>query len=239
MCVPVCACAVCLLDHASCGCCLMQTQIERMEWFFNITTEEMNKELTKSKMALDNMRGETPVSHTNRQCRSSSKCLKELIRFLYLQPDYFFLSAFPASRSAFSVALTTDNMVRNCYNPFRTDHIIVYKHIFINLGDGYNVETGIFTAPRSGVYSLALTIYSDGGLFGIFSTCANLQVNGQAVYTLHEQNGLDLEDSATVVMAMKLLAGDQVAVSLPRGCIICDNGNHYNTFTGFLLYATD
>lgn len=67
MCVPVCvcACAVCLLDQASCGCCLMQTQLERMEWFFNITFEEMNKELTKSKMALDNMRGErhTRESH--------------------------------------------------------------------------------------------------------------------------------------------------------------------------------
>lgn len=43
----------------------MQTQLERMEWFFNITFEEMNKELTKSKMALDNMRGErhTRESH--------------------------------------------------------------------------------------------------------------------------------------------------------------------------------
>lgn len=128
----------------------------------------------------------------------------------------------------------------SCYGPFSTDQIIVYKHVFLNLGDGYNVGTGIFTAPRSGVYSLVLTIYSDGGPSGTpLAACANLQVNGQVVYALLEQNGQDLEDSATVVMAMKLRAGDQVAVSLPKGCFVCDYKSHYNTFTGFLLYATD
>ncbi|XP_044057282.1 complement C1q-like protein 2 [Siniperca chuatsi] len=188
--------SACLVDQASCGCCLMQKQVQRMEWFFNITHEEMKKELTKSKMALDNMR---------------------------------------ASRSAFSVALNNDKSL-NCYGPFTNDKLIVYKHAFINLGDGYNVQTGIFTVPRSGVYSLTVTIYATGSTL---ATCANLQVNGQVVSALLEQNGQDLEDSATVVVAMKLKAGDQVAVNLPKGCFVCDNSSHYNTFTGFLLYATD
>nr|XP_046244865.1 complement C1q-like protein 4 [Scatophagus argus] len=191
------ALSVCLLDQGSCGCCLMQKQMQRMEWHFNITYAEMMKEMTKTKMTLDNMR---------------------------------------ASRSAFSVALNSDQTLK-CFGPFSNDKLITYKHVFINLGNGYSVQTGIFTVPRSGVYSLSVTIYADGSSSGTMAACATLQVNGKLVSELLEQNGQDLEDSATLVVAMKLKAGDQVAVNLPQGCVICDQNRHYNTFTGFLLYA--
>uniref|UniRef100_A0A3B4UF83 Cerebellin 20 n=1 Tax=Seriola dumerili TaxID=41447 RepID=A0A3B4UF83_SERDU len=119
-----------------------------------------------------------------------------------------------------------------------TDFLIVYKHVFLNLGDSYNMQTGIFTAPRSGVYSFAVTIFSVV-TSGKMATSANLQVNGQAMATLLEQNGNDTEDSATVVVALQLKAGDEVAVNLLKRYSICDNNSHFNTFTGFLLYATD
>lgn len=149
-----------------------------------------------------------------------------------------FLSAFPASRSAFSVALNNDRSL-TCYGPFPDNRLIVYKHVFINLGGSYNLQTGVFTVPRSGVYSLTVTIYGITGPGTVLSTCANLQVNGQVASSLFEQNGQDIEDSSSSVVAMQLRAGDQVAINLSRGCFICDNNNHYNTFTGFLLYATD
>uniref|UniRef100_A0A3B4X2M8 Cerebellin 20 n=1 Tax=Seriola lalandi dorsalis TaxID=1841481 RepID=A0A3B4X2M8_SERLL len=142
-----------------------------------------------------------------------------------------------SSRSAFSVALTHDKML-SCYGPFSDDKLIVYKHVFLNLGDSYNMKTGIFTAPRSGVYSFAVTIFSVVPS-GKMATSANLQVNGQAMATLLEQHGNDTEDSATVVVALQLKAGDEVAVNLLKRYSICDNNSHFNTFTGFLLYATD
>ncbi|KAG7478963.1 complement C1q 4 [Solea senegalensis] len=191
---------VCLTDQASCGCCLMQQQIHKMETFFNMSLSELEKELTKTKAALDNVRG---------------------------------------SRSAFSVALNNDNHL-NCYGTFRDDKLVIYKHVFINLGGGYNVETGVFTVPRSGVYSLALTVYSDAGSPGnTLAACASLQVNDMVVAGPTDHNMQDQEDSATIVMALHLMAGDQVAVNLPVGCFLCDNKSHYNTFSGFLLYATD
>ncbi|KAM7413555.1 hypothetical protein PAMA_020771 [Pampus argenteus] len=144
-----------------------------------------------------------------------------------------------ASRSAFSVSLSNNNNL-NCFGPFRDDRLIPYKHVFINLGDGYNADSGIFTVPRSGVYSLALTIYSDAGSPGnSLAACASLQVNSQVVTGPREKNMQDQEDSATIVVALHLNAGDQVAVNLPIGCFLCDDSSHYNTFTGFLLYATD
>ncbi|XP_041796649.1 C1q-related factor-like [Chelmon rostratus] len=191
--------SVCLQDQASCGCCLMQEQVQRMEWFFNITSGEMSKELKKTKMILDNMRG---------------------------------------SRSAFSVALNNDKSF-NCYGPFDNDRLITYKHVFINLGGSYDLQSSMFTVPRSGVYSLSVTIYVDSPSGSGMAACAHLHVNGKAVSALLEHNGQDLEDSGTIVAALKLKAGDQVAVSLPKGCVVCDHSSHYNTFTGFLLYATD
>ncbi|XP_039644705.1 uncharacterized protein LOC120551363 [Perca fluviatilis] len=186
----------CLMDQASCGCCLMQQQIHRMEMFFNMSLNEMEKELIKTKMVRNNVR---------------------------------------ASRSAFSVSLTNDSK----FNCFRDDKLIIYKQVFINLGNGYS-ETGIFTVLCSGVYSLALTVYSDAGSPGnTLATCTSLQVNGQVVAGTRDINMKYQEDSATIVAAIQLKVGDKVAVNLPIRCFICNDSSRYNTFTGFQLYATD
>uniref|UniRef100_A0A3B4F7J2 Cerebellin 20 n=1 Tax=Pundamilia nyererei TaxID=303518 RepID=A0A3B4F7J2_9CICH len=186
----------CVTDQASCGCCLMQKQIGRLEKFFNMSINKLKDELMSSKMILNNMR----------------------------------------SRSAFSVALN-NNSAMVSYGPFSSDSIIKYKHVFINLGDGYNVETGIFTVPRSGVYSLSVTVYSSARV--TLSNCVTLQVNGENVAEAIERSGQDLEDSTSVVVAVQLNAGDQLSVRLLQGCSLSDDINHYNTFTGFLLYASD
>ncbi|XP_077422365.1 cerebellin 20 [Vanacampus margaritifer] len=149
------------------------------------------------------------------------------------------LNSIRASRSAFSVALTNSNSL-SCFGPFRDDKLITYQHVFINLGMGYNAATGVFTAPRDGVYSLALTVYSDAGSPGnSLAACASLQVNGQVVAGPKEKNQQDQEDSASIVVALHLAAEDKVSVNLPIGCFLCDDKSHYNTFTGFLLYASD
>lgn len=137
------------------------------------------------------------------------------------------------------MALSTESELK-CFGPFRDDVLITYKHIFLNMGDHYDINTGIFTVPRSGVYNLALTIYSDAGAPGnTLAACGSLQVNGQMLSSPRELNMEDHEDSATIVIAVQLKAGDKVSVNLPIGCFLCDNNSHYNTFSGFLLYATE
>lgn len=207
----------------------MQQQIHRMKMFFNASLTELEKELTKTKNILNNVRGETPAPQH-----------PSIEGFSYPpSPFSLFISTPAASRSAFSVALYNEDELR-CFGSFRDDKIITYSHIFMNLGNGYNPQTGIFTAPRSGVYSLALTVYSDAGSPGnTLAACAALQVNGKNVAEPREKNMQDQEDSATIVAAVQLNAGDEVSVNLPIGCFLCDNKSHYNTFSGFLLYATD
>ncbi|XP_071351765.1 complement C1q-like protein 4 [Trachinotus anak] len=144
-----------------------------------------------------------------------------------------------ASRTAFSVALFSD-VTFKCYGPIASNSNIIYKHVFLNMGGSYSVDTGIFTVPRSGVYSIAVTIYSDAGSPGrSLAACASLQVNGQVVVQSREANKDDQEDSATIAVVLQLMAGDKVAVNLPTGCFLCEYSSYFNTFSAFLLYATE
>ncbi|KAI4815581.1 hypothetical protein KUCAC02_005722 [Chaenocephalus aceratus] len=80
----------------------------------------------------------------------------------------------------------------------KTKNILNDIRVSINLGDSYSTETGIFTVPRSRVYSLALTVYSDAGAPGnTLAACASLQVNGLVVAGSKDRNMQDQEDSAT------------------------------------------
>nr|XP_046245196.1 uncharacterized protein LOC124059335 [Scatophagus argus] len=155
---------------------------------------------------------------------------------VYLQTNQS-LSKIEASRTAFSACLYNDDNFK-CFGPFAVNNRIIYEHVFLNLGNSYNAKTGIFTVRHSGVYSLALTVYSDAGAPGNkLAACAGLQINGQTVAGSKDQNTNDQEDSSSIVMAIHLKAGDQVSVNLPIGCFLCDDSSHYNTFSAFLLYT--
>uniref|UniRef100_A0A3Q3F773 Cerebellin 20 n=1 Tax=Labrus bergylta TaxID=56723 RepID=A0A3Q3F773_9LABR len=203
--------------------------------------------LTDSKISLINkavsllllaaeVKPELQIQNTSPQEIRTAGCHRRVkTDFSYLQLDFsLLLSTFLVSRSAFSVALSLD---QDCFGPFNDSRIIIYKHAFFILGGSYSLSTGIFTVTRSGVYSLSVTIYGAHVSGETMSACANLEVNGKGVSSLLESNGQDLEDSATVVLAVNLTAGDEVAVILPKDCVLCDH-NNYNTFTGFLLYTT-
>ncbi len=138
---------------------------------------------------------------------------------------------------AFSVGLTDK---RRCIGPLRTATNVVYQSIFINIGEAYNSSTGVFTVPRSGVYNLAFTVFSDAGSPGAsLAVCASIRRNGVALAALREIYEQDQEDQATAVLLVQLSVGDRITISLQAGCWICDDQNHYNTFSGFLLYATE
>ncbi|XP_059188078.1 complement C1q-like protein 4 [Centropristis striata] len=134
------------------------------------------------------------------------------------------------NRSAFSVSLSNDSSVDYFENT-----TVIYNHVFLNLGDNYNTSSGVFTAPRAGVYSFAVTIYSGR----VNHSCAELQVNGIVVVKITERKANDAEDSATVVITQSLMAGDCVLVFVPTGCYISYDNNHRTTFTGFLLFSLD
>lgn len=142
-----------------------------------------------------------------------------------------FVSA--ARRSAFSVALADKSTY--CLKANNGDKTIVYKNILLNLGRDYDENTGIYTVPFSGVYSLAVTVFNDAGFASeSVNILSSLRVNNQVVATAKDINTDDHEDSATMVLAFRLNASDTLDVMLHSGHRLC--GGLFNTFSGFLLY---
>lgn len=149
----------------------------------------------------------------------------------------FSLSA-AACQYAFSVALTG---TRRCVGPYRADTIVMYKHVLTNLGNVYQPSSGVFTAPRSGIYYLALTAYSDAGIPNApLAICVQLVRNMVVEVALSERYNEDQEDSISTSLLLHLQNGDNVFVQLVKDCFLCDDDNSfYNTFTGYLVYPTD
>ncbi|XP_078319041.1 complement C1q-like protein 4 [Crassostrea virginica] len=60
-----------------------------------------------------------------------------------------------SDKVAFTAIFTQDTTSKN-------NQILVFPHIITNVGGGYNVNTGVFTAPRDGVYVFFCKITSSG-----------------------------------------------------------------------------
>ncbi|KAJ8403746.1 hypothetical protein AAFF_G00346140 [Aldrovandia affinis] len=141
------------------------------------------------------------------------------------------------SRSAFSVALTKESY---CYGPFLEPMNVLYQVIFLNLGGGYDSTTGVFTVDAIGrVQPGAHRVQRLWRARVRSYACALLQVNGEILASANDHNAQDQEDSASIAVAVQLSTGDQVSVLMPAHCYLCGDWNHYNTFTGILLYPTD
>ncbi|XP_048122754.1 uncharacterized protein LOC125309718 [Alosa alosa] len=130
-----------------------------------------------------------------------------------------------AFSAAMSVQLNT--------GPFNRDYTLVYKHVFANIGNAYNPSTGIFRAPIRGVYQFDFKVYGSGSS----STPSGviLRRNGQHVliaYGSQTQGNIHVSNGVCLLLEV----GDVVYVQLYSGAWIYDNLNHYNTFSGHLLF---
>ncbi|XP_001334228.3 cerebellin-4-like [Danio rerio] len=130
---------------------------------------------------------------------------------------------------AFSAALGSDGYI----GPFDTDSTLVYREVYINIGDAYNKDTGIFTAPVKGVYYFSF-FYHCGTKF---RTELTLYRNGNPeAVTKHNWIDLILTRNGGNGLTLLLEKADQVYIVLSKGTYVWD-GNSITTFSGFLINA--
>lgn len=133
------------------------------------------------------------------------------------------------SKVAFTVALGVS------VGPLQQDTPLKYPKIISNFGSGYNPATGIFTAMVRGVYYFRFTMYNNN--LGQPNSVVSLMKNSQSLVTTWDTTGNDQHDSASNAAVMQLEAGESVFVQLYANRVLYDDSNHYNTFTGFLLFT--
>ena len=106
---------------------------------------------------------------------------------------------------------------------------IVFDNTVLNVGNGYNSSTGVFSAPYDGIYSFTSTIFGrlDNGTM-YFKLCKNI-VSCFARFEIKESH------QVTQSVILELHKGDDVAV-LHHGNDDGIVGHNFTTFSGFLLY---
>ncbi|XP_054652419.1 putative leucine-rich repeat-containing protein DDB_G0290503 [Dunckerocampus dactyliophorus] len=132
------------------------------------------------------------------------------------------------TKVAFSAALTDSGSV----GPFDQETTLIFSKIFTNVGQAYDVTSGVFTAPVGGVYAFSFTTADFlKGYMGV-----TLYRNQQPIIF-----SLDLNDhggyaSVTNGVLLQLEADDQVRLSLPASYRLYDDARNFSIFSGFLLF---
>ncbi|KAL2101715.1 hypothetical protein ACEWY4_003476 [Coilia grayii] len=131
----------------------------------------------------------------------------------------------------FSVSLEKDALYEHT-GPFKIGKTLVYKQVFINIGDAFNSITGFFTAPVRGVYDFSFSVLGYGGTARVG---AHLRRNGQNLvmaYATLDRGDINASNGVSVLLE----EGDKVDVYLPAEHRILDNYHHHSTFRGHLLF---
>uniref|UniRef100_A0A3Q1H0D3 C1q domain-containing protein n=1 Tax=Acanthochromis polyacanthus TaxID=80966 RepID=A0A3Q1H0D3_9TELE len=130
---------------------------------------------------------------------------------------------------AFSASLANSGEI---YRGPSTDKTLVFKRVFSNIGNGYNVNSGIFTPPVNGLYYFSFSTYG----YNTHTVGAMLMKNSVHQISTYESPAADGSDSSSNAAVLQLAAGDNVHMELWDGGRVFDNLNGHTTFSGFLLF---
>ncbi|KAL0965095.1 hypothetical protein UPYG_G00276740 [Umbra pygmaea] len=112
--------------------------------------------------------------------------------------------------------------------------VLIFGHVFTNIGNAYDSNTGVFTAPVRGVYEFKLYLFS----FSHTShpVAARLVKNGQLILIAHQRQD-NYEVNASNAASLMLEKGDTVNLTPIDTARIYDDTNHRCTFSGHLLFT--
>ncbi|XP_047431776.1 complement C1q tumor necrosis factor-related protein 3-like [Mugil cephalus] len=134
-----------------------------------------------------------------------------------------------APQIAFSVSLANFGDI---YRGPCTDKTLVFKRVFANAGNGYDLNTGSFTAPVNGFYYFSFSTYG----YNTHTIGAVLLKNDILQISTYENPSVDGSDSSSNAAVLQLAAGDKLHMELWDNGQVFDNLNGHTTFSGFLLF---
>ena len=110
--------------------------------------------------------------------------------------------------------------------------VLRYDHQISNIGGAINMKTGVFTAPKTGVYTFFFSILKNGYAFDRLAI--SLRLNGARIGQSSAGNGL-ISVPVTLQSTLKLKKGDRIDLWKSSGEVsrFCENYCHH--FTGTLV----
>ncbi|XP_043118228.1 complement C1q-like protein 4 isoform X1 [Puntigrus tetrazona] len=115
--------------------------------------------------------------------------------------------------------------------PSNTATTLIYKKVFSNIGNAYDSNTGVFTAPIKGAYFFRFYGHCHGGT----TMAVSLLKNGATQCSLHawkpNSNG---NASNGVILTLEI--GDQISTQLWANTWVYDDPASYTSFSGFLIF---
>nr|XP_022292086.1 uncharacterized protein LOC111103253 isoform X1 [Crassostrea virginica] len=110
---------------------------------------------------------------------------------------------------------------------------LVFPKVITNVGNGYNPNDGVFTAPRAGVYVFFVNVQS----YGIMTIYVDIVLNGSTkVRTMSLNTSGEQHDAGPNLAVLSLQTGDRVWVKYysGQGYYTTSDGS-ITTFSGFLF----
>ncbi|XP_070710946.1 cerebellin 11 [Pempheris klunzingeri] len=190
-----------------------QNDVEALEARLNATVDE----LMRQKAEVDRLSSE------NEGLQTRLDATEEAISKLNQS------SAKSAPQIAFSVSLANTGEI---YRGPCTDKALIFKRVFSNTGDGYDQNTGIFTAPVNGLYYFSFSTYG----YNTHAMGAILMKNSILQVSTYDSPTVDGSDSSSNFVVLQLAAGDKVHMELWDNGRVFDNLNGHTTFSGFLVF---
>ncbi|KAM9501558.1 cerebellin-1-like [Clarias gariepinus] len=108
---------------------------------------------------------------------------------------------------------------------------LIYKKVFTNAGNGYDSNTGIFTAPVKGVYYFRFYAHCHGGI----KMAVSLFKNGERQCSVFSWKPITNGNASNGVI-LTLEKGDQMFTKLWENTWVYDDPESYTSFGGFLLF---
>ena len=111
---------------------------------------------------------------------------------------------------------------------------IVFDKVFLNLGDGYHSNQGVFIAPTSGIYLFSASVTSDSkNTSHEFDTCVTR--NGECLARILGHGDSSRNDQGSATVTVSLQPNDEVWIKhmWPAGAGL--RGQYFTSFTGLMV----
>jgi hypothetical protein len=120
-------------------------------------------------------------------------------------------------------------LVKHPYTLTGVNAVVKFEDVRVNRGQGYNPSTGVFTAPRKGLYHISCLI------LGAHGHVVNYQLNkNDAVYTKgYSTKGA--YTSSTISSLVEMKKGDRVFIKHGHSGSDQIHGSLHSTFSGYFL----